>query len=521
MGLGCMPERPVCDAECAAPVLISPVRGAIVASAETTFGYRVPPGATGVAIEVCRDSACAEVVASGALSGQSGRLATALPRGRLYWRATTLSGEVRGKTSAARAFVVTARGSTAAQFVSTLDNDDDGLAELVVGTAEPGPASVYAGRAGAGLVGTDRARLAVEGESVRAVTAATVGDVDGDGRSDVAFGVATRADAPTEALLLYNRLGAGSGPYLALRGAPGEGFGAAAAGGLDLDGDGRTELVVGAPSTGGGAGRFYLFTRTTGAIGGAPALAIDGAAGEHLGSAAANAYDLDGDGFGDVVVGAPGARDGRGAAYVYFGAAPAEGRVGPDRARTFVLDGHDGDRGFGAALSAIADVDGAGNPAIVVGVPGAGDGAGKVYVYAGAPLALVASATGAAGDAFGASVASAGDVDGDGRADVIVGAPGAAAGAGRVVVLFGGEGRTFERRAVLGDASSGEHLGARVSALGDVDGDGLGDFVAATVSSSFRGGRVYVFRGRTGSSPLLSTLLEGDSARAPFALAVR
>jgi hypothetical protein len=87
---------------------------------------------------------------------------------------------------------------------------------------------------------------------------------------------------------------------------------------------------------------------------------------------------------------------------------------------------------FGSAVAGLEDLDGDGRGDLVVGASlsdAKGSGAGSAYVYSGATGALLWTLRGeASGDAFGYAVADAGDVNGDGASDVLVGAPGADAG---------------------------------------------------------------------------------------------
>src|SRR5262249_22249764 len=130
--------------------------------------------------------------------------------------------------------------------------------------------------------------------------------------------------------------------------------------------------------------------------------------------------DVDGDGFADVIIGAPGAElaPTPGSASVLSG---VDGTV----LRSF-LGLANGD-GFGSAVSGAGDVDGDGVPDLIVGAPnafGAVANAGRATVFSGRTSAVLYDFLGdAAGDRFGWSVSGAGDVNGDGYDDVIVGAP--------------------------------------------------------------------------------------------------
>ncbi len=236
--------------------------------------------------------------------------------------------------------------------------------------------------------------------------------------------------------------------------APYDRFGAALAVG-DLDGDGAAELIVGAPGQGrAGAARgvdrgaVYVYRGAVTGLVDAPLeleapVPLDH---DRFGFAVA-AGDLDGDDLADLIVGAPGADDGDardgGLVYRFRGGPLVAGRA-PDqvlaiRAGAFAR--------FGSALAVCGDVDGDGLGDAVVGV--SRDGGGLAQLYRGGreglrdePIELRdPAAPGAiASDDFGEAVAGVGDLDGDGLADVLVGAVSARAGDGRLgrIVVYRG-----------------------------------------------------------------------------------
>lgn len=159
---------------------------------------------------------------------------------------------------------------------------------------------------------------------------------------------------------------------------------------------------------------------------------------------------------------------------------------------------------FGWSLSAGYDVDGDGISDVAVGAPHEGsDESGHAYIFSGSTGALIhhlASLEPEFGGGFGASVALIGDVNGDGIADLAVGAAGEDVGPvnyqkGRVYVFSGATGAViYSLRSPSPEV--GGRFGSPVSALGDVNGDGVNDFAAG---SNERNGRVYVIDGPTGA----------------------
>ncbi|MFZ5477607.1 MAG: integrin alpha, partial [Myxococcota bacterium] len=208
--------------------------------------------------------------------------------------------------------------------------------------------------------------------------------------------------------------------------------------------------------------------------------------------------DLDGDGWDDVATGAPGAgATDEGAVYLVDG--PVYGTLDLATADATVTGAAAYD-GAGEAL-ALGDVDGDGFDDLIVGGPAAGGGAGVVWVLRGpvGGTTSVASADatwtgGAIPDAAGTSV-SAGDVDGDGRADLVAGAPGAGAGETYVALDALAGGAFSGADLVASGEVTGDAAGTAVDALGDLDRDGLADVIigAPEADTTERGaGAVYV-----------------------------
>ncbi len=257
----------------------------------------------------------------------------------------------------------------------------------------------------------------------------------------------------------------------------------------DVDGDGFADVIVGAPANnagGAGAGRAYVYSGKTGRV----LLTLTGErAGDGFGAAVA--------GYSDktnrfLLVGAPGAgerKTGRVFVYRELGTKPA-----------FVIESDETGRALGGMFLALpGDMDGDGIPEVYASDwnnNAKGPSTGRVYIHSGRDGRHLFTLTGeTAGEGFGTSPSVAGDVDGDGRADLIVGAwqyAGAAMGAGRAYLYSGGDGhlvKTFTCR------TPGDAFGFDAVTLGDVDGDGTADFLITSAWSGVRGfhsGRVFI-----------------------------
>ena len=180
---------------------------------------------------------------------------------------------------------------------------------------------------------------------------------------------------------------------------------------------------------------------------------------------------------------------------------------------------------FGSSVGTAGDVNGDGYADVIVGANGndaGGLNAGRAYVYYGGPAAdAVADLTltgAAAGDFFGYSISGAGDVNGDGYADVIVGAYANDAGgadAGRAYVYFGGPSADATADLTLTGAAAGDNFGISVGTAGDVNGDGYADVIVGALLNDAGGvdaGRAYVYYGGPGPDAAADLTLTGAAA---------
>nr|MBK7066148.1 FG-GAP repeat protein [Deltaproteobacteria bacterium] len=492
------------------PRLVAPLTSALVTSRRPRLRWSLSAGTDGAVVELCADRACATVLGSYEVTGSSTNPTVDLPPGVVFWRARGRVGSAAGTIhSPVWSFFVGARSAPVdTSWGTALDPDGDGRSDLAVGVPSremsTGRVLIYPST-GAGYAATPSVTLdgrdginAVYGHAV-----ASAGDVNGDGYVDLAVG-AYRASSGIGRVYLYagSAGGLGSTPASTLSGRDGAdgAFGVAVAGVGDVNGDGYGDVVSGASTVSRLTGRAYAYLGSATGLSTTPATAWTGpdGAGGLFGNAVAGAGDVNGDGYADVLVAAASALTATGRVYLYLGSA-----TGLSTAAATVLTGPDGTlSNFGVSIGSAGDVNGDGYADVVVGADRVGSFAGRVYLYLGGAsgLSTTASATlmGAAGTDgnLGASVAGVGDLNRDGYADLAAYSYHATLG-GRVRVYPGSAAGlvTASPTLIVGPDGAMSVFGTTLRGAGDVNGDGIADMVVTASQAASRAGRVYLFPG--------------------------
>lgn len=355
----------------------------------------------------------------------------------------------------------------------------------------------------------------------------TAGDVNGDGFADILIGAVTYSNGQAQEGAAYLYLGAPSGipsaPLILYQfNVTGANMGESVRTAGDVNGDGFSDIIVGVRlySVGGGAVIYHGGTYNLAAT--ATTTRYGGQTNGALGCSVANAGDLNGDGYSDVAVGEYGASNGQpgeGLVHVHYGSS-----AGIASAPSLTLEANVAGAQFGYSVASAGDVNGDGYADLVVGAP-LSSGTGRAYLYLGSAGGLSTTPaltwSGTAGSEFGFAVATAGDTDADGSAEVLVGSPGT-----DQVFVFQGEHNQLPATAMVTLASpiAGARFGAAVSTAGDVNGDGRSDVIigAPQFSNGQVGeGAVFIYHGAPGQlNPTVQQQLERNQAGARFGVSV-
>jgi hypothetical protein len=487
----------------APPRPIAPLSTATVTSRRPLLHWSLAPATDGTHVDLCRDRACSAVIESFDASGTSGAPTADLPSGVVFWRLRSRSSSVTATaTSAVWEFTVGPRSAPVdSSWGTRLDLDGDGFADLAVGAisenSNAGRVYVYSG----GPTGPSTMPVALDGtdgaNAVFGTSVASAGDIDGDGFADLVVG-APHAASSTGRVYLYRGGPSGVATTAAtiLTGPDGANgmFGSSVASAGDVNGDGYADVVIGAMHAVADAGRAYVYLGSAAGLVSTPATTLvpDESPAE-FGTSVATAGDVNGDGYADVLVGAQTWRMSTGEMYAYLGSA-----AGLNTRRLRTVAGRIANSFGGASVSCAGDVNGDGYADVVMGAPH--DGPGSVVVTFGDGVFPLASSrsdvrlsiAGIAG--FGTSV-SAGDFDDDGYADLLVAAPGTGTITGSVYVFAGSSaGPATSPTVTIGSVPpASTNFGRSVSLAGDTNGDAIDDAIVGDYTSP---GRAFFYRGR-------------------------
>ncbi|WP_167855723.1 malectin domain-containing carbohydrate-binding protein [Hymenobacter fodinae] len=330
----------------------------------------------------------------------------------------------------------------------------------------------------------------------------SAGDVNGDGFDDVIVG----AYVQNRAYVYYGgQTGLTTNTSSRLTNDVGGNFGYSVSGAGDINGDGYDDVLVGAPVE----GKAYVYYGSRTGLTGSVGTTLVGEIGStSFGFSVAGAGDVNHDGLADVVVGAEAYNRGQGRAYVFYGTRSGLGTTVAAASASMVLTGEAIFTGFGYSVAGAGDVNHDGFSDIIVGAYAYNSFQGRAYLFLGSSTGTSPTASSVlTGQAtfsnFGSSVAGAGDVNGDGYADVLVGAVANQQELRRAYVYYGNsQGLPASPGSILTpDVTKNTQFGGSVAGAGDLNHDGFGDIIVGAQDVNNGQGLAYVYYGRGSGLP--------------------
>jgi len=347
------------------------------------------------------------------------------------------------------------------------------------------------------------------------------GDVNGDGYEDVIVGAPLSDYTGANSGRAYIYFGGpvfNSVPDKILSGIAGELLGTSVSSAGDVNGDGYDDVIVSLPGYLSNTGRAYIY------YGGADMnttrdITLTGeATGDYFGNSVAGAGDVNGDGFADVIIGAPYKATNTGKAYIYFGGSAMNNVVDVTLIQNIASEF------FGFSVSSAGDFNGDGFSDVIVGAYGYSNSAGRTYMYLGGNTVNNVADMTLLGflifESFGYSVSSAGDFNGDGYSDIVVGGYGYSNSLGRVYLYFGGTVLNSNPGVIITGQNTSDQFGKSVSGGGDVNGDGFDDIIIGAENFSSGTGKAYLFNGGTSSDNNADKILSAENTGDRFGLFV-
>ncbi|MCF0053738.1 FG-GAP-like repeat-containing protein [Dyadobacter sp. LJ53] len=426
------------------------------------------------------------------------------------------------------------------------DVNGDGYSDIMVGSylydygqTNEGAVFVYHGSA-QGIKASAALRLeSNQPEAKQGIAVACAGDVNGDGYSDVMIGIwqYDKGESNEGAVVLHHGSANGliSSPASTLesnQADAGLGWSVKSAG--DVNGDGYSDIVIGANTYDTGqndeGAAFIWLGRPAGTLTRKMKVIKSENDQAELGFAVAGAGDVNGDGYDDFLVGAPYFDNGQndeGAVFVYHGSSN-----GANDVITTQLEGNQINATFGKSVSQAGDVNGDGFDDVIVGAIGYSNqqaNEGAAFVYYGSASGIIANKltileSNQATAWMGSSVSSAGDVNGDGFSDVIVGSPNFSSEfstEGAAFVFHGSANGIIQAYNVkLKGGQEAAHLGYSVAGAGDVNGDGFSDVILGspffTNAQNIEGTAIIFHGSANGITSLPATTIESNVAESNF-----
>ncbi len=289
------------------------------------------------------------------------------------------------------------------------------------------------------------------------------------------------------------------------------GFAIASAG--DVNGDGYSDIIIGAPFNDAGgtdAGRAYIYFGSQIIDYTVDVILTGATAGGKLGYSVSTAGDVNNDGYADVIAGSIGLSSNTGGAFIYYGGSSM------NNVADVVMPGQTAGELFGYSVAHVGDVNGDGFSDVVVGAYAFSGYMGRAYGFFGSGVmdntVDIVFATGDPGSAFSVSVASAGDVNSDGFRDIIISELLGPGSLGMAFIYLGGQNMDNIADVTMTGATPADYFGSSVSSAGDMNGDGFDDVIVGAFYYNSQTGAAYIYYGGASMNNVADVTLNGVAA---------
>lgn len=410
-----------------------------------------------------------------------------------------------------------------ASVSSAGDVNNDGYDDVIVGAfgynSNTGRAYVYYG----GSTMDNTADVTMTGQDYNQFFGSSVssaGDVNGDSYDDLVIGAYGYNSGVGRAYIYHGGSAMDNAADLTVDGeAAGDTFGRSVSAAGDVNNDGAGDIIVGAPGHTLNTGRAYVYFGGSGMDSSADVTMSGDTTECYFGFSVSNAGDVDGDSYADVIIGACGNDTTSSNAYIFMGGASMDSLIDE------TLLGENVGSYFGYSVSDAGDLNDDNYADVIVGAYRIGSGVGRAYIYFGGvnmygDTAAVAITGETAGNYLGRSVSSAGDVNNDGFADVIVGSFGYNSTTGRAEIYFGGAEVNIGADVTLNGETLNNYFGRLVSIAGDVNNDGFDDVIVGAPHYNSNTGRAYVYYGSSAMDSTADVILTGEGVANYFGVSV-
>ncbi|MEO8446520.1 MAG: FG-GAP-like repeat-containing protein [bacterium] len=402
------------------------------------------------------------------------------------------------------------------------DMNGDGYTDVAIGAwgylINVGRAYVYFGGSSMNNV-ADATHTGEAAGNYFGYTLSLSGDINGDGYSEIIVG-AYGYNSNTGRVYLYDYYSNGDITYdLNMTGeAAANLFGYSVSTAGDVNGDGYSDVIVGAFGVNTFSGKAYIYFGGSTMNNIADVTLLGQGTSNNFGQSVATAGDVNADGYSDVIVGAPVISTSTGKAYIYFGGSSM------NNVADVTLSGQLANSNFGSSVSTAGDVNGDDYSDVIVGAFAYSSNTGRAYIFFGSPamdnVADVTMTGELSGIKFGISVSDAGDVNGDSFSDVIVGASGYSTSTGRAYIFYGGTIMNNVADVTMTGEATNNLFGNSVSSAGDVNGDSYSDVITGAYGYSSSTGRTYIYYGGSSMNNSADVIMTGEAINSSFGISV-